>query len=255
MCASTSQRISIHTNSKDWAINHHHGYLHLVREDQYTRTTQTIDAFAGNWICGWVEQYAVEVAIRSRNRFIPLRPGQFVFVPPFSVVHWKVEPGILKWHAIVSNKELPPNAPVGPAVFDSVAGSSPTTPEELYAVLSKQVPRLRVIQERTRSRFAPQVRDWLNKFYREDQTIQELAEAFHVSRVYLSRVFSEAYSFSPLEYRQRLRIEDAIYQIIQGKSVTHARCESGFSCSSEFNRQLNNLHGVAPRRFSPTGSA
>lgn len=251
MNAMDRNTIHIHTNIKHWVVGKDRELLHLSRIDERPSVIETIDTFAESWLLAWVEGTSAGISVRSRDRFILLRSSQYIFLPPFSLIHWRVLPGFLKWNAIVSRLPLPNGIPKVPAVYDRTQSDLPRTYKELCDLLESKVPQLQVIQERTRSTLAPAVRAHLNQTYRDKQSIQELADQFGIGRVSLTRSFKNAYYLSPMEYRQRLRIEHALFRIAQGNLVELALAEGGFTSVSEFYRQVQELHGFSPGKISP----
>lgn len=247
MVISKHRKTDILTDTKQWEIQPwDKGLLRFFRIDRYSESANLVDTFGPAWFLGWTDQRDVEVFVRSRNRYIPLNSQQFVFVPPFSIIHWKVLAGTLRWNAFVSDSELPSTAPWLPAVYDRVQGRIPQTLESIHSFLRSRIPRIQLLQEKTRSPLAVEVKKHLIYNYREQQSIQELAKLFDVSRFVLCHAFRNAYSLSPLQYRQRLRMANAMHRIAQGSAISTALSESGFTCISEFDRQVKNLYEFPP---------
>lgn len=256
-------KVCVSKQLQEWSVNYSGcELLKIARCDRYTKATETTDVFGRGWLLAWLDRQEFNVAqsfdlvqIRSRNRFVTLQPQQLVFVPPFSIAHWRMQPGVVKWNAFLSDLPLPVQAPVSPSIYNLnpriFQGIVPLTYEEICSFFRSQTPQLSVIQEKTRSTLAPQIKIHLDRNYRESQPVHELAKLMDVSRVVLSRSFQNAYSLSPLQYRQRLRMADALYRIAQGSPISQSLHEGGFSCASEFNRQIQNLYGFTPRRMCP----
>jgi LacI family transcriptional regulator len=51
------------------------------------------------------------------------------------------------------------------------------------------------------------------------------------------------------DYINQLRIVDALALISEGKSITEAALESGFTTIRTFNRAFKRIHGVSPRQY------
>ena len=81
------------------------------------------------------------------------------------------------------------------------------------------------------------------------QTVQEIAEHFHVSVPYLSHLFHQSVGTPLKPYIQIKKIAIAKHLLDQGQSVTFACYESGFSDCSYFIRIFRKHVGVTPFRY------
>ncbi len=86
--------------------------------------------------------------------------------------------------------------------------------------------------------------------YKENITLDEMAKKLHVSKYYISRVFSEKIKISLNNYINMLRVNDAKERLIKtGDSVTEIGIKVGYNTIRSFNRAFLNQTGMQPREF------
>lgn len=80
-------------------------------------------------------------------------------------------------------------------------------------------------------------------------TLNQLAESVGLSPFHASRLFSASVGMPPHAWRNQLRLSRALGLLRQGKSVTEAAVETGFTDQSHFTRHFKRAYGVAPGRW------
>ena len=92
-----------------------------------------------------------------------------------------------------------------------------------------------------------QVQNWLAEHLTESISLTELAQIAHMSVRSFSRAFKEATGLTPVQYRQRLRLEVAA-TLLHGSELSieaiAARC--GFDDARHFRRLWQRYFGTAP---------
>lgn len=85
--------------------------------------------------------------------------------------------------------------------------------------------------------------------YEQDISLTVLADALHVSRSYISYMFSNKLHVSLPDFIGSLRIAEAKRQIKRGVGVTEAAMNAGFSSIRTFNRRFYKENGMTPREY------
>lgn len=99
------------------------------------------------------------------------------------------------------------------------------------------------------------IQDWLETNFKKPVSIDTMAKTFNLSRRTLSRRFKMATGDSPLEYLQRLRIENA-KRLLESSSRTFSEItwQVGYNDISSFQRLFSKSTGLSPsayrRKFS-----
>lgn len=91
---------------------------------------------------------------------------------------------------------------------------------------------------------------YIEQYYGEQLTLDQLAGIGDMSRRTLTREFSRAMGYSPVEYLIRLRINHAANLIQDGDaSITDIAFRVGFQDSNYFTRQFRTVMGCSPREY------
>lgn len=90
---------------------------------------------------------------------------------------------------------------------------------------------------------------YINEHYAQPLTLEEIADAFFISKSYLSHEFVRYTNTSVYEYIQFRRICGAKLLIASGVSLTDAAFQSGFNSYSSFLRTFRKTVGISPTDF------
>ena len=90
---------------------------------------------------------------------------------------------------------------------------------------------------------------YINEHYVQPLTLEEIADAFFISKSYLSHEFVRYTNTSVYEYIQFRRICGAKLLIASGVSLTDAAFQSGFNSYSSFLRTFRKTVGISPTDF------
>ncbi len=84
----------------------------------------------------------------------------------------------------------------------------------------------------------------------EDFSLDELAEKYHISKYYLSRLFKKNTGYSPMQYLMMCRLATARELLEQtDKSISEVVWRSGFSDCSNFSRYFKAHTGKTPEEY------
>lgn len=123
----------------------------------------------------------------------------------------------------------------------------------LSIIRQRQVPRADQADSETDSRakdICNSVKEFINKNYQEELSIETISRAVSVSPFHMSRVFKEEAGCSPMQYVTRLRLGKAQVLLIHtDMSVTDIACQIGYNNSSAFNYSFQKQFGMTPLSF------
>lgn len=91
--------------------------------------------------------------------------------------------------------------------------------------------------------------DYIHKHFTETITITVLAGYALTSVSSLERNFKKALSYTPMNYLKELRYTNAVELIKQGKRISEACYQSGFSDYSRFIKQFKEDIGQTPKQY------
>lgn len=97
---------------------------------------------------------------------------------------------------------------------------------------------------------AEEIRQYIDYNYASDFSLEELAQAFHVSRFHVSHVFAKAFDSSPIQYRTRRRIGEA-QSLLTGSdySITYIAGAVGYDDPNRFSQVFSKIVGMSPSRY------
>ena len=96
--------------------------------------------------------------------------------------------------------------------------------------------------------------DFIHTYFKEDITLQQMAELVRLNPFHLIRVFKQAIGLSPYEYLLIVRTEYSKQLLRKGYKVQDAALDSGFYDASHFNRMFRRIAATSPKAFRSSKS-
>jgi len=93
---------------------------------------------------------------------------------------------------------------------------------------------------------------FIHNNYARELSLTDIAEAVHLSRFHLARVFKHSLGVSPHQYLIRLRVNNAGWLLSAGadeRSVAEVASAVGFADQSHLTRHFKRVTGITPRQF------
>ena len=102
--------------------------------------------------------------------------------------------------------------------------------------------------------YAIRAKEYIESHYKDNISVQEIAEHLHINRSYLYRVFKNYTGKPPREYLEDYRLAVASQMLMGGQcTATEVARQSGFADVFSFSKRFKNKYGVSPRAFSARG--
>jgi len=144
-----------------------------------------------------------------------------------------------------SRRAAPPAAWLTTSMmFDFGNAPLATTPQELLALI--RTPRPYVRLERTGSPLCEKAKSLIASTYRTEFAIREVASKLRVSHAHLSRQFKRDFGLTPVDYRHRIRVSEAMGQLSQGESILDVGYDVGFNDTNRFYKDFRKVTGTSP---------
>lgn len=97
---------------------------------------------------------------------------------------------------------------------------------------------------------AQKIVQYITLNFKQDISLDTLAEEFNVSRYYISHIFSERIKINFRNYLALLRTEYAAGLIrTTDDSITNICSCAGFNSQRTFNRAFKQIYGITPREY------
>lgn len=97
---------------------------------------------------------------------------------------------------------------------------------------------------------ASEMKEYVEAHFREQIALGDIAEAFSVSRQYISTAFHRELGISFSDYLSKVRLDEAMRLLMTtDMNVTNISERSGFPNLRSFNTSFREVHGCTPREF------
>jgi two-component system response regulator YesN len=93
------------------------------------------------------------------------------------------------------------------------------------------------------------VKDYINENYKEDISLDDVAEYISFSKYYLSKLFKEVEGINYKDYLIKVRMEEAKKRLKKGDKIKVVACEVGYSDRNYFSRAFKKYTGISPGKF------
>lgn len=94
-------------------------------------------------------------------------------------------------------------------------------------------------------------RDYLEAYFDQNVSLDELAGAAQISPFHLARLFRQQTGLPPHAYLTHLRINHAKKRLAQGESIAEVAAAVGFSDQSHLTRWFKRIVGITPGQYQP----
>lgn len=206
------------------------------------------ETHASDWFLAYANLPENRVSLRSADTLIKLVGPTIIFQPAFSLLEFHIEEGFLKWECVGSH--LPFEfLPTSPKLLRDGNFNLPQNKKELIELFKQLSLQPNIFQERSPSAVAEKLKIYIDNNFREDLKIGLIANKLNYSREVMTRSFKKTYGISPIEYRHRLRISEALIKMRLGFSITDALLSVGFMDPSQFIVQFKNLFNSLPHQY------
>ena len=121
----------------------------------------------------------------------------------------------------------------------------PRTPQELAALLKKPLPFVALERQPT-SPLSRNAKGLIASNYRADVAIAKIAVKLGVSHAHLSRQFKRDYGITPIDYRHRLRVSEAMSRLSRGDEILDVGYDVGFNDTKRFYEDFRKVTGTSP---------
>ena len=98
-------------------------------------------------------------------------------------------------------------------------------------------------------RVVDRAKQFLHAYLREPISLNEIAQAVHVSGAYLTDAFTRLEGVSLCRYRTRLRLNRALVELPRCGDITGLALDLGFSSHAHFSNAFKSQFGVSPSAF------
>ena len=226
------------------------GGLYFESLQKTEKLTCMFDAFPNFWSLAYaLDLPEGKVFLVRRGQLIPVSGNVGLFIPPFSILDWRLNIGLVEWKAVIQFSEPPVLAPKHATMFQ-LRYELPLTRsginEEIFGLIKTGQ---RVDKEEKVIPLGLKAKQAIDLSFSDSVLMDNLCKDLGCSPSAMSRAFKASYGISPVAYRNQLRVYDASLKMLMGESVTKAAHDVGFQDLSRFNKQFKIKMRAIPSQF------
>jgi AraC-like DNA-binding protein len=130
------------------------------------------------------------------------------------------------------------------------SGDDPLIGDELMIALLKEALRpTQRVAGTSPPRVVDEAKEFLHAHLCESTSLDEIAQAVHVSGPYLTDAFTRSEGVPLCRYRVRLRLNRALIELPRCEDITQLALDLGFSSHAHFSNAFRLQYGISPSAF------
>lgn len=222
--------------------------ISLKRTHLYKDAFETVDTFGNYDLYAYAHLNKGDLIIKTHGKTHEVSGLVSIFIPAFSVIHWKIFSKNIQWNAYISNQIFSKDH--SSVCLFSTALTNPKSVSEITTWIKSHNPYFIFNDSNPVDDPATEAKKYIDDNFQDIVEISELANRFKLSTSQISKVFKKRYGISPVEYRSKLRVFQSMYDLLtQSKEVVDIAFSSGFNDLSRFNKQFKKITNSTPSKF------
>ena len=131
-------------------------------------------------------------------------------------------------------------------VFELDSEPLARTPQQLIELVRKPRPYTATESGTNATRLSRRAKAAITQTYDGGPSISEIARKLRVSHAHLTRQFKRDFGLTPVDYRNRLRVIEAMGRLSKGEKILDVGHEVGFNDTSRFYDDFRRVTGTSP---------
>ncbi len=228
------------------------GLLYFKRNHWRDADTVETDVFSDFWNLIFLPRQASTLAATRKGGSVPLVGPMAVWIPPFSVIQWRLSRGCLTWGAYLAETPFPPDVPRLPIAFPWDGRAMPKSEAEIFSAIREARGALAIGKEEKVSAVAARAKNEIDRTFSSSMSLAEIAHRLGFPRAVMTREFKACFGITPVAYRNKMRIFDSFrLLIVSGKAsnISEIAHDVGFDDLSSFNKTFRKELNAVPTTF------
>lgn len=208
---------------------------------------ESIETFGGCWSVAITNVVSGQLSIRVGTHCHQPLGNAVIFIPPFTVMRWHLNPGRFKMVIYCDHKPLYEAKSENTLILKSIS--------EIPVIQSRMDLNriLKIIGPEVQFSLRPdhiiveKLKDYIDRTFTEEIAIGKMANLLNVNHALVTRYFKKTFGMSPIAYRNKLRVFASRSRLIQGASpISTVGFDVGFNSIRQFNREYKKAFRSTP---------
>ena len=159
--------------------------------------------------------------------------------------------GRLLWASYLSTEAVPHDLPKQPIALFGRPQKRFVSPTELFAFVRSASLDCQIDKIEQSNPLALRLKDKIDRDFSSNKSFQDFADELRVSHSAMTRAFRRCFDISPIAYRNKMRIFEAMsLLLLKGERSVEACFDVGFVDISRFNRQFKRQMKSVPSQYN-----
>lgn len=244
------RKVTAETYSSEYKKLDRH-LLTFHRKQSWISGSHDIDVFGNFWSVAVLNEEPDKINIVRKGKIHSIDGPKGLFIPPHSLIEWKIFAPYFEWDAFICDARLPSSLGQEPFCFQWPKDPSIYSTTDLIDMLLDTKPIFNIGKLENISLVAKKTKDLIDEGFMEKISIAQIAHRLGYTHAAMTRAFKKSYGLTPVAYRNKKRIFDSLgLMMMYGQSVHSAAKAVGYDEVSQYNRQFRKQNRTVPSQFS-----
>jgi AraC-like DNA-binding protein len=226
-------------------------FIYFDREHHFPNSTNDIDVFGRFWCLAICDFVPGQVGVRRLGQVTSICGPHSLWIPPSGLIDWQLGAGRLLWSSYLSTEAVPHDLPKQPIALFGRPQKRFESPTELFAFVRSASLDCQIDKIEQSNPLALRLKDKIDRDFSSNKSFQDFADELRVSHSAMTRAFRRCFDISPIGYRNKMRIFEAMsLLLLKGEKSVEACFDVGFVDISRFNRQFKRQMKSVPSQYN-----
>lgn len=219
------------------------------RQKIYGADYRLTDVYGSFWsfIFSDVPQNMITISVGENAIMVEGKVG--LLVPPHAVVTWSVQRGQLNWFCYSNNTSYPDSFPKEMTVYPLEDIPDMVSPRWIHDLV-KNDHGSKTLSSSGVNPYAKKLKHLLDNEFKLNKALQNYSKEIGLSKEWLIRYFKKSYGVSPIEYRNKKRMFEAMFLLhVEKDKIIDLSHNMGFNDLKHFNQLFKKTIATTPSKF------
>ncbi len=219
------------------------------RQKIYGPDYSLTDVYGSFWsfIFSDVPENAVTISLGENSITVEGKVG--LLVPPHAVVTWSVRCGQLNWFCYSNKHSYPESFPKSMTLYPLRDIPETVSPQWIHELV-KSSKNAKTLSGSSVNPYAKKLKTLLDNEFKLNKPLLEYANEIGISKEWLIRYFKKSFGVSPIEYRNKKRMFEAMFLLhVEKDKIIDLSHNMGFNDLKHFNQLFKKTIAVSPSKF------